>query len=40
VRAYPDGDHDLNWTIEAASRGGPAPFQDAFDFVAGVVGSR
>jgi len=40
VRAYPDGDHDLNWTIEAASRGGPAPFQDAFDFVAGLVGSR
>ena len=40
VRAYPDGDHDLNWSIEAASRGGPAPFQDAFDFVAGLVGSR
>ena len=40
VRAYPDADHDLNWTIEGASRGGPAPFQDAFDFVAGLVGSR
>jgi pimeloyl-ACP methyl ester carboxylesterase len=39
VRAYPGHDHDLNWTIEAASRGGPAPFRDAFDFVAGLVGS-
>jgi len=40
VRAYPDADHDLNWTIEAASRGAPAPFQEAFDFVARLVGSR
>ena len=40
VRAYPDADHDLNWTIEAASRGGPAPFQEAFDFVATLVGSQ
>jgi hypothetical protein len=40
VRAYPDADHDLNWTIEAASRGGPAPFQEAFDFVARLVGPR
>ncbi len=40
VRAYPDADHDLNWTLEAASGGGPAPFQEAFDFVAGLVGLR
>ena len=40
VRAYPDADHDLNWTIEAASRGAPVPFQEAFDFVARLVGSR
>jgi serine/threonine protein kinase/pimeloyl-ACP methyl ester carboxylesterase len=40
VRAYPNHDHDLNWTIEAASRGEPAPFQDAFDFAARLVGSR
>ncbi len=39
ARAYPGHDHDLNWTIEAASRGGPAPFQQAFDFVASLVGS-
>ena len=39
VHAYPDADHDLNWTIEAAIRGEPAPFQDAFDFVARLVGS-
>jgi alpha-beta hydrolase superfamily lysophospholipase len=40
VRAYPDHDHDLNWTIEAANRGEPAPFRDAFDFVARLVGPR
>lgn len=40
VHAYPGHDHDLNWTIEAASRGGPAPFHEAFDFVASLVGLR
>jgi pimeloyl-ACP methyl ester carboxylesterase len=40
VRAYPYHDHDLNWTIQAASRGGPAPFREAFDFVAKLVGPR
>ena len=40
VRAYPGHDHDLNWTIQAASRGGPAPFREAFDFVAKLVGPR
>jgi len=40
VRTYPDHDHDLNWTIEATSSGGPAPFQDAFDFVAKLLGAR
>jgi pimeloyl-ACP methyl ester carboxylesterase len=39
VRAYPDADHELNWTIEAAIRGEPPPFQEAFDFVAGLVAS-
>jgi pimeloyl-ACP methyl ester carboxylesterase len=40
VRTYPDHDHDLNWTIEAASCGGPAPFQDAFDFAAKLLRPR
>lgn len=40
VRAYPDADHDLNWTIEAARRGAPAPFRDALDVVAKLVRSR
>jgi serine/threonine protein kinase/pimeloyl-ACP methyl ester carboxylesterase len=40
VRTYPYHDHDLNWTIPAASRGGPTPFREAFDFVARLVGSR
>ncbi len=40
VRAYPGADHDLNWTIEAANRSAPAPFRDAFDLVARLVGSR
>jgi pimeloyl-ACP methyl ester carboxylesterase len=40
VNAYPGHDHDLNWTIEAASRGGPAPFHEAFDFVVSLVRLR
>lgn len=40
VHAYADHDHDLNWTIDTARRGGTAPFQDAFNFVKKLVGSR
>jgi pimeloyl-ACP methyl ester carboxylesterase len=40
VRAYPNHDHDLNWTVAAATSGGPAPFQDAFDFAARLLQRR
>jgi alpha-beta hydrolase superfamily lysophospholipase len=40
VRIYPGHDHDLNWTVDSALQGGPAPFRDAFDFMAGLVGTR
>jgi pimeloyl-ACP methyl ester carboxylesterase len=37
VQIYPEHDHDLNWTVESAARGGPRPFQDAFEFMARLL---
>lgn len=40
AHVYPDHDHDLNWTVEMADRGGPLPYRDAFDFMASVAMPR
>ena len=37
VHVYPDHDHDLNWTWETLKDGGPVPFKDAFEFMAGLL---
>lgn len=33
-------DHDLGWTPQTASQGGPLPFREAFDFAARFAGAR
>jgi pimeloyl-ACP methyl ester carboxylesterase len=40
IHIYADHDHDLNWTVEMADRGGPLPYRDAFDFMASVAMPR
>jgi hypothetical protein len=40
VHVYPGHDHDLNWTVESAARGGPTPFVDMFAFMARLATGR
>lgn len=40
VHIYPGHDHDLNWTMQTSTNGGPKPFQDAFAFAADLVRQR
>lgn len=40
TRIYEGQDHDLGWTPQSAIGTGLAPFQDAFDWVAGLLRAR
>lgn len=37
VHLYEGHDHDLNWTWQTSKNGGPRPYQEAFDFMAGLA---
>ena len=37
VKTYPGLEHDLGWTVQAATGDGPVPHQDGFAFAAELV---